>query len=323
MAEEFEAFANLTDEEAAAVLNDALPPLTVEGIHEAMAKAAPGAQELSDSLRAVFGAPGDLRLGAGVPLPSGAKLVVPAGLVAKHPGLADAIRGAADVMVAQRGPDAPAGDGCPTGGIAAAEGVPARAQSALEGVPTPSLPVPPMVASLDALKSWQPPTLRHSASEVSANPVDNNPGDQLPLIPVVEVVEKPRALSEGQQIARLIAVYVTAWQDRYQTDGRPDVGKVSRGILQRCLRDRTMEQLALLLQVYCQMETAWFETKAHDLATFEKNLNVIALAMSKGQDPDAVDIEGILRRQEHKKQAAIAAGVELEETAAITAGSTQ
>ena len=60
------------------------------------------------------------------------------------------------------------------------------------------------------------------------------------------------------------------------------LGGKARGILLRLVRDHKPEHLADLLQVYCQMRDPWFETKKHDLVTFEGNYNKVALAFTSG-----------------------------------------
>lgn len=114
----------------------------------------------------------------------------------------------------------------------------------------------------------------------------------------------PLGGASGKQASFLIAVYVKAWQARWGTKARPDLGSKSQGVLKRCIKggDRTIEQLALMLQAYCQMDDKWFVTKTHDLITFEANLSKIALALDKGRsNPTERTWQDILAEEEAER----------------------
>lgn len=121
-------------------------------------------------------------------------------------------------------------------------------------------------------------------TQVSKPPI--TPPTTKPALRVAPKVATPKNRSEMQV---LIGTYVKAWRERYKaTNARPDLGGKSQGILRRALQQYRWDQLALMLQVYCQVDDKWFNTKKHDLATFEQNLNKIALCMEKGRSEPGV-----------------------------------
>lgn len=101
---------------------------------------------------------------------------------------------------------------------------------------------------------------------------------------------------EGSAVQKLIAAYVEGFQSRYGPEARPDVGKVSRGVLVRLLNDFGFEKARNLIQVYCQISDRWFDEKHHDLVTLEKNVNKVMVAMARGDgsglDWNRVDWDG-------------------------------
>jgi hypothetical protein len=102
-------------------------------------------------------------------------------------------------------------------------------------------------------------------------------GEQL----VIEAIE---SMSVGHQMA-----YFEAYQKRYGEKCRPDVGGKIQGVVKALLRDIPLNRACDLVQVYLQMDTKWFITKAHDIVTFKENLNVIGNALDTGKNPGGVD----------------------------------
>jgi hypothetical protein len=99
----------------------------------------------------------------------------------------------------------------------------------------------------------------------------------------------PKGPTPASEMQFLIGTYVKSWKQRYNAaNARPDVGGKSQGILRRCLGQYSAQQLALMLQVFCQIDDKWFNTKKHDLGTFEQNLNKVALCMEKGRSEPGV-----------------------------------
>lgn len=84
-------------------------------------------------------------------------------------------------------------------------------------------------------------------------------------------------------VSLVIAAYITAWQARYQTKARPEVTKCI-GVFRALLKERPVDELVSLVQVYCQMEDPWFVTKHHDIGTFASNIGKVALALDKGHE---------------------------------------
>lgn len=85
-------------------------------------------------------------------------------------------------------------------------------------------------------------------------------------------------------ISSFIVTYIRAYQKRYGEKCRPDLGGKAQGIIKSVLKDIPLDRANQLIQVYLQMDTKWFVTKAHDLVTFKENLNVIGNALDTGTD---------------------------------------
>lgn len=84
-------------------------------------------------------------------------------------------------------------------------------------------------------------------------------------------------------VSTLIATYVRSWQAKYKTKARPEL-RPAMGIFKACLKERSVEELHELIQVFCQMDDKWFLTKHHDIATFGANIGKVALARDKGHE---------------------------------------
>jgi hypothetical protein len=91
---------------------------------------------------------------------------------------------------------------------------------------------------------------------------------------------------EDNPVGKFIAAYVKAYQARY--DGaRPElVGKV-QGQIKNFLKQTPLQRACDLIQVYCQMNDRWFETKMHDFTTFLENLNKVSYALKHGTEAQA------------------------------------
>lgn len=93
-----------------------------------------------------------------------------------------------------------------------------------------------------------------------------------------------KATTDGAAMQGCIAAYVTAFKKRYGEKARPDVGGRAQGCLKRLLKDYPADQIAMLLQVYLQMEDEWFKKNDYDLATFEAKFQRVILAGTTGTD---------------------------------------
>lgn len=104
----------------------------------------------------------------------------------------------------------------------------------------------------------------------------------------------------------VIGAYVTAWQDRYRTKARPELRK-AYGVFKKLLEDRSADELTALLQIYCQMNDAWFVTKHHDAVTFAENIGKVAVAADKGHEcgknGERSWVEIVREREEAEKNA--------------------
>lgn len=127
-------------------------------------------------------------------------------------------------------------------------------------------------------------------SRTTAPDTGQLPGcDRAPTAPLPAVVKPPsvptvRSPVPAQNVVHgLIGAYVRAWQARYRTKARPDITPAI-GVFRRLLKERPAEQLAELIQVFCQMDDPWFQTKHHDIATFGANVGKVAIARDKGYE---------------------------------------
>lgn len=100
------------------------------------------------------------------------------------------------------------------------------------------------------------------------------------------VPSEPKTVAKrvpGKETQFLIATYVDAWQARYKTKARPEISR-SIGVFKAILTERRPEEIAELIQVYCQMDEPWFKKKRHDIVTFRENIGAVALARDKGHE---------------------------------------
>jgi hypothetical protein len=116
-----------------------------------------------------------------------------------------------------------------------------------------------------------------SAPEYVAKAMD------LALNRAVEQQVVPELAPPTNGIQSLVGAYVLAWQARYKTKARPAVTKAI-GVFKLLLRERSVAEITELLQVYCQMNDPWFQTKSHDVVTFGENIGKIAIARDKGHE---------------------------------------
>lgn len=125
-----------------------------------------------------------------------------------------------------------------------------------------------------------------SSSSSNSKTLINNretPPEKLPE----KTASPPAVKTAGQNVHFLLGVYIKAYQDRFGV--RPDDSGKTRGILQRLNKDYHTDKLADMIQVFCQMNDTWFETKQFDLVTFENNLNKVLYALGKGNEYSSVD----------------------------------
>jgi hypothetical protein len=116
----------------------------------------------------------------------------------------------------------------------------------------------------------------------------------------VRTAALPRPAENGA-VHGLIGCYIRAWQDRYKTKARPDIAPAI-GVFRKLLKERSAEELSLLLQVYCQMDDKWFQTKHHDIGTFGANVGKVAVAREKGHERPNGERHWMEIHQERSKQ---------------------
>lgn len=73
----------------------------------------------------------------------------------------------------------------------------------------------------------------------------------------------------------IIEVYVEAYEKRYRVKPILAQNGVDRTVLSDLLRTLGLARLRAIIQHYLRMDNTWFVTKAHDLDTLKKNLNVV------------------------------------------------
>jgi len=136
-------------------------------------------------------------------------------------------------------------------------------------------------------KKEKEPLLRKGEPTKKAPPeINQESQNSLAPLGAAKVPTKPSPPDPGslvnKQTAFVIAAYCQAFKARY--NARPILGGKERGVIQRMLKDLPPEKLSAMLQVYLQMHDPWFDKKKHDLATFEQNLNKIAVSLQTGKD---------------------------------------
>lgn len=97
--------------------------------------------------------------------------------------------------------------------------------------------------------------------------------------PPVASTASLRESSPGQV---LMAEYKKGFKEKY--GAYPRTGGKEAGIVKRLVKDHPVDGLCLWIQGYFQMPDPWFQTKCHDLVTFEQNIGKIAAAVETGKD---------------------------------------
>lgn len=90
-----------------------------------------------------------------------------------------------------------------------------------------------------------------------------NEGGTLELLEVRQVKDQDR----------LVEVYVASYEKRYRI--KPILSAVDRTVLTDLNRGLGFARTKAIVEHYLKMDNEWFVTKAHDLDTLKKNLNVI------------------------------------------------
>ncbi len=118
-------------------------------------------------------------------------------------------------------------------------------------------------------------------------------GAAAPAVPVS--IPKPKKVKEPKPevnlaIGRLIGTYVKGWQTARKVPAscRPDTS-AAPAIFRKLLKDKTEEQVSILIQVFCQMKDPWFEKQAWDIRCFAMNTSKVALAMQRGDSDTVTD----------------------------------
>lgn len=95
----------------------------------------------------------------------------------------------------------------------------------------------------------------------------------------------------------LVGNYVDFFKGKYG-GAEPDRGEVAIACLKRVFNSNGYERTRNLLEVYFQIEDAWIKRKHHDMATFEKCINQLSVAMTKGSEMTQVNWEEVVSRKQ-------------------------
>lgn len=108
------------------------------------------------------------------------------------------------------------------------------------------------------------------------------------LLTEIRDLLKPRSNSVAKTnvsgINILVRTYIDAWRIAHGVTSKPQVGKKEIGIFQRMAKERPIEELVQLIQIYTQMKNTFFFQRKHDVATFEAQLNNVIVARDKGYE---------------------------------------
>lgn len=93
-----------------------------------------------------------------------------------------------------------------------------------------------------------------------------------------------------------ISKYIKAHQGRYGGKSRPNLTGKVQGQIKNLLKSISIDRAINLVEVYYQMDDAWFITKCHDFTTFVENLQKIGIALDTGscsQQKKGFDFSGV------------------------------
>lgn len=90
-----------------------------------------------------------------------------------------------------------------------------------------------------------------------------------------------RAPTKDHDAKNLIAHYCELFKAKYNSN--PPVNGKSAGIIKRILKDFSLDHSKKLIEAYLSDNRQWFVTRAHDLTTFEQNLNSVQVKLDTGR----------------------------------------
>lgn len=109
----------------------------------------------------------------------------------------------------------------------------------------------------------------------------------------VQTVCTPKNELAKSKTPLVIAAYVQAFQKKYGSKARPDLGGKSIGCLNRVIKDYGPEKSAIIVGAFLEMDDEWFKKKCHDLVTLEQNVHKVILALSTGNKNPSSKQKGI------------------------------
>jgi hypothetical protein len=92
----------------------------------------------------------------------------------------------------------------------------------------------------------------------------------------------PAQLTLEQKTGKAFGLFIELFKAKY--GAAPSRGDKGIQALKRVVKSEGLDRTSQLLQVFLQMQTDWFQERAHDLVTFENNINKISIALASGHE---------------------------------------
>lgn len=106
--------------------------------------------------------------------------------------------------------------------------------------------------------------------------------------------EQPGEPEGGKKTHALISHYCEVYKDRYTIN--PPINGKATGVMSRLGKDFSLDKGKKLISTFLTMNDQFFIAKAHDLATFENNLNKIQVTAETGKQITREQAQKIERR---------------------------
>lgn len=94
---------------------------------------------------------------------------------------------------------------------------------------------------------------------------------------------RPETPEAQKHFGLLVGAYVTLFKAKYN-GATPDTGPIPIACLKRVFAANGFERARNLLETFFQIEDAWIKKRHHDMATFEKCINQISVALTNGHE---------------------------------------
>ncbi len=100
--------------------------------------------------------------------------------------------------------------------------------------------------------------------------------------PPSEGASAPVQLTLEQKTGKAFALFIELFKAKY--GAAPSRGDKGIQALKRVVKSEGLDRTSQLLQVFLQMQSGWFQERAHDLVTFENNINKVSIALASGHE---------------------------------------